>query len=94
MLMSVRQKYILSVTAIAIEYTRTLATKKFLDDASRVYMYLMCIFKANIFLPSVRSHEELALFSLNNITLIIYLIYLASAHKIFDILSVLKCWLQ
>ena len=43
----------------------------FLYDASRVYMYLMSIFKANIFLPSARSNEELALFSLNNITLII-----------------------
>ena len=45
--------------------------KKKLYDALRVYMYLMSIFKANVFLPSARSNEELALFSLKNITLII-----------------------
>ena len=34
-----------------------------------ILCYLMGIFKANIFLPSARSNEELALFSPNNITL-------------------------
>ena len=66
--MSVQQKDKWSVTDIAIKYTRTLSTIFFvcLFDASRVYVYLMSIFKANIFLPSARSNEELALFSLNN----------------------------
>ena len=50
--------------------------KKFLCDAPLMYMYLVSIFKANIFLRSARSHEELALFSLNNITLIIQFILL------------------
>jgi len=45
--------------------------KKKLCDASLMYVYLMSIFKANIFLPSARSNKELALFSLNKITLII-----------------------
>ena len=69
---SLTKKYILNVTAIAIDYARTYGNfkKKKLCDASLMYMYLMSIFKANIFLPSVRSNEELALFSLNNITLI------------------------
>ena len=49
-----------------------------------ILCYLMGIFKANIFLPSVRSNEELALFSPNNITLF----YFASAYKFFQILSV------
>ena len=68
---SLTKKYILNVTAIAIEYARTYDKKKILCDAPLMYMYLVSIFKANIFLPSARSHEELALFSLNNITLII-----------------------
>ena len=90
---SLTKKYILNVTAITIEYARTYDKKKKKNcDASLMYMYLVSIFKANIFLPRARSHKELALFSLNNITLII-LIYLASAYKIFYVLSVFKCWL-
>ena len=57
--------------------------KKFLYDASRVYVYLMSIFKANVFLPSARSHKELALFSLNIAPLYYILNDLASANKIF-----------
>ena len=70
---SLTKKYILNVTAIAIDYARTYGNfKKILCDASLMCMYLMSIFKANIFLPSARSNKELALFLLNIATLIIF----------------------
>jgi hypothetical protein len=42
--------------------------KIFFDASHDLVGYLMSIFKANIFLPSALSNEELALFSPNNIT--------------------------